>query len=362
MNQARCEWGVEWLACARTWLDEPLKKSDFDFILPESLIAQSPPKRRTDARLMVVHRDSGLIEDRQFADLPQCLGRDDLLVFNNTRVIPARLFGHKTTGGRVEVLFERILSDRQVLAQIRSSKAPRAGTELILTEREVPCRVMSREGRFFLLEFSSEDPAEVAESYGHMPLPPYIQRSDESEDRARYQTVYAKRKGAVAAPTAGLHFDEAMLSALEAMGVMSSEVTLHVGAGTFQPVQVDNILEHEMHQEWFEISQEAAASINAARDERRRIIAVGTTSVRTLESAVQEGRVVPQSGDTQIFIYPGYEFQMVDALLTNFHLPGSTLLMLVSALANIELIQAAYAQAIEKQYRFFSYGDAMLIV
>lgn len=339
-----------------------MKKSDFDFILPETLIAQSPPRRRTDSRLMVVYRETGLIEDRQFADLPHYLSRDDLLVFNNTRVIPARLFGKKETGGGVEVLFERVLSDRQVLAQVRSSKAPRADSELFLTEHDIPCRVVSREGRFFLLQFLKDDPAEIAESFGHMPLPPYIQRQDESEDRSRYQTVYAKHKGAVAAPTAGLHFDEAMLASLKSLGVGSCEVTLHVGAGTFQPVQVDNILDHEMHKEWFEITDATAASINGAREENKRIVAIGTTSVRTLESAAQNRRVSPQSGDTQIFIYPGYSFQVVDALLTNFHLPGSTLLMLVSALATTELMQAAYARAIEKEYRFFSYGDAMLIL
>ena len=339
-----------------------MKKSDFEFDLPERLIAQSPPTNRSDARLMVIDRQRQTIQHQHFLDLPALLTPDDLLVFNDTRVIPARLFGQKESGGRIEVLFERVLSSRRVLAQIRANRSPSLGTHLLLTDRRVRCEIVAREDRFFELEFLDEDPAEIAEEYGHMPLPPYIKRPDATEDRARYQTVYGKRPGAVAAPTAGLHFDHALLTQLEDQGIRSCHVTLHVGAGTFQPVQVESIADHQMHKEWFEVGEEAALAINKNKHDGGRLVAVGTTSVRTLESACVGGQLTAQSGDTQIFIYPGFQFQLIDAVVTNFHLPGSTLLMLVSALAGTELIQEAYQQAVAEEYRFFSYGDAMLII
>ena len=344
-----------------SWVGTAVKKSDFEFDLPEHLIAQSPPAMRTDARLMVIDRQRQTIQHQRFIDLPTLLTPDDLLVFNDTRVIPARLFGQKESGGKVEVLFERVLSSRRVLAQIRANRSPSLGAHLLLTESRARCQVVAREDRFFELEFLDKDPAVIAEEYGHMPLPPYIRRPDGAEDRARYQTVYGKRPGAVAAPTAGLHFDLALLRQLEECGVRSCHVTLHVGAGTFQPVQVESIADHQMHKEWFEISEDTARAVNENQDSGGRLVAVGTTSVRTLESACVRGQLAAQSGDTQIFIYPGFQFQLTDALVTNFHLPGSTLLMLVSALAGTDLIREAYQQAVAEEYRFFSYGDAMLI-
>ena len=339
-----------------------MKKSDFEYELPERLIAQSPPQHRKDARLMVVDRAAQTIEHKAFSDFLSYLSPSDLLVFNNTKVIPARFFGQKASGGQVEILLERMTSDVTALAQIRASKAPKPGAIITLANSNTPVRVLGRAGRFFTLEFPAPGISAIAATQGQIPLPPYIKRAPEGLDANRYQTVFAQSEGAVAAPTAGLHFDEPMLAAIDELGIDRAMLTLHVGAGTFQPVQVDDILQHEMHQEWFSVSSDTASRVQAQITKRRRVLAVGTTSVRALESAVVEGVVQPIQGETQIFIYPGYEFQVVNALLTNFHLPGSTLLMLISALAGKDLIQSAYQAAIDEEYRFFSYGDAMLIL
>jgi S-adenosylmethionine:tRNA ribosyltransferase-isomerase len=299
------------------------------------------------------------------AELPELLEPGDLLVFNDTRVIPARLHARKETGGRVEVLLERLLDQRHCVAQVRASKSPRAGGRLLL-EGDIALVVTGREDGFFHLELESAPAvgglAQVLERHGHMPLPPYIHREDATEDRERYQTVYARAPGAVAAPTAGLHFDPALLERLARRGVESTSVTLHVGAGTFQPVRVERIEDHRMHAEYLEVGQSACAAVAAARARGGRVIAVGTTAVRSLETAAAGGGLRPYAGDSRLFIYPGFEFQVVDGLLTNFHLPGSTLLMLVSALAGRERILSAYAHAVSAEYRFFSYGDAMLIL
>ncbi|MFO7603225.1 MAG: tRNA preQ1(34) S-adenosylmethionine ribosyltransferase-isomerase QueA [Gammaproteobacteria bacterium] len=337
-----------------------MRRSDFHFDLPEALIAQHPLAQRRASRLLLLARDSGQLRDGQFAELPTLLRPEDLLVFNNTRVIPARLFGHKASGGRVEVLVERVMDTQRVLAHVRASKSPKPGT-LLQIEGRYPAQVVGRDGDLFELVFTTHTAQQVMEEVGHMPLPPYIQREDEGADADRYQTVYAEHAGAVAAPTAGLHFDEAMLQQIEAMGVRSAWVTLHVGAGTFQPVRADNIRDHHMHKEWFEVSPETAQRVNATRAQGGRVIAIGTTSVRALESAARKGQVEACRRDTDIFIYPGYEFQVVDGLLTNFHLPESTLLMLVSAFAGYDAVMAAYRHAVAEQYRFFSYGDAMFI-
>ena len=339
-----------------------MKKSDFEYELPERLIAQSPPQHRKDARLMVVDRAAQTIEHKAFSDFLTYLSPSDLLVFNNTKVIPARFFGQKASGGQVEILLERMTSDVTALAQIRASKAPKPGAIITLANSNTPVPVLGRAGRFFTLEFPAPGISAIAATQGQIPLPPYIKRAPEGLDANRYQTVFAQSEGAVAAPTAGLHFDEPMLAAIDELGIDRAMLTLHVGAGTFQPVQVDDILQHEMHQEWFSVSSDTASRVQAQITKRRRVLAVGTTSVRALESAVVEGVVQPIQGETQIFIYPGYEFQVVNALLTNFHLPGSTLLMLISALAGKDLIQSAYQAAIDEEYRFFSYGDAMLIL
>lgn len=336
-----------------------MRTSDFDFHLPEELIAQYPLPERSASRLL--HVAAGQCNDRQFVDLPELLSPDDLLVFNNTEVIPARLHGHKASGGKVEVLVERVLDEHHVLAHVRASKSPRAGAELIL-EGEISARMLDRQGELFHLQFQGEVPVlELLARYGHMPLPPYIERADEADDQQRYQTVYAKHPGAVAAPTAGLHFDEALLARLAAMGVQSTYVTLHVGAGTFQPVRVEKIEDHRMHAEAIEVNAEAVAAIRQTKARGGRVIAVGTTSVRSLESAAMQGELSEFHGDSRIFIYPGYEFKVVDAMITNFHLPQSTLMMLVSAFAGRDNIMAAYQHAIQQRYRFFSYGDAMLL-
>jgi S-adenosylmethionine:tRNA ribosyltransferase-isomerase len=297
----------------------------------------------------------------KFADLPALLRAGDLLVFNDTRVIPARLLGHKDSGGRIELLIERLLDAHRVLAQVRSSKPPRPGQKLFL-DGGATAVVQGREGEFQALAFDTETPVtELLDRIGHVPLPPYIARVDEDADRERYQTVYARHRGAVAAPTAGLHFDKAMLDRLKEMGVDSAFVTLHVGAGTFQPLRVDDIREHRMHAEYLRVPPEAGDKINAAKKEGRRVVAVGTTVVRALETAAQDGRVNAFEGETDIFIYPGYRFRIVDALLTNFHLPGSTLLMLVCAFGGTENVLNAYRHAVESSYRFYSYGDAMFV-
>lgn len=338
-----------------------MRRQDFQFELPEELIAQFPARQRAASRLLCVNRSGGVVQDRMFRDLPGLIHEGDLLVFNNTRVIPARLFAHKETGGKVEILIERLVDNHNALAHVRASKSPKTDGKLLL-EDETVVRVKGREGELFRLEFASEDSLlQLLDRLGHMPLPPYIQRPDRPEDRERYQTVYSRVPGAVAAPTAGLHFDDEMLQLLADKGIQQDFVTLHVGAGTFQPVRVDNIRDHHMHSEWLEVSAGLCDRIRDTRKAGRRIIAVGTTSVRALETAARTGELKPFSGDTDIFIYPGYSFNIVDAMITNFHLPESTLLMLVCAFAGYEHTMAAYHHAVEQQYRFFSYGDAMFI-
>ncbi|WP_100640290.1 tRNA preQ1(34) S-adenosylmethionine ribosyltransferase-isomerase QueA [Marinobacter salexigens] len=335
--------------------------SDFHFDLPDELIARYPLRERSASRLLCLDGITGDTTHRSFTDLPDLLQPGDLLVFNNTRVIPARLFGKKETGGQVEVLVERVTGERSLVAHVRASKALKEGQKVILEDGSA-LRMTGRSDALFFLESESPEPVlDTLERIGHMPLPPYVDRPDEAEDRERYQTVYAKEVGAVAAPTAGLHFDEAVLDVLKTRGVESTFVTLHVGAGTFQPVRVDNIDEHVMHSEIVHVSQEAVDAVNRARKRGGRVVAVGTTSVRSLESASRSGRLQPFQGETDIFIYPGYRFQTVDALVTNFHLPESTLIMLVSAFAGYTHVMQAYQEAISETYRFFSYGDAMFI-
>lgn len=337
-------------------------KSDFFYPLPAELIAQEPLAERAASRLLSLDGMTGHVEDRRFADLPALLRRGDLLVFNDTRVIPARLFGEKDTGGRIELLVERVLDGRRALAQCRASKPPKPGQSLLL-DHAVPARVVGRKGEFYEIEFGGQEPLlQILERIGHIPLPPYIARPDADADRERYQTVFAQAPGAVAAPTAGLHFDNSTLARLEQMGIERTFVTLHVGAGTFQPLRVDDIAQHRMHREWLEIGPDTAARVNAARQAGRRVIAVGTTVVRALETAASDEGVQPFRGETDIFITPGYRFRAVDALITNFHLPESTLLMLVCAFGGMENVLAAYRHAVEQRYRFFSYGDAMLVL
>lgn len=336
-----------------------MRTEEFDFALPERLIAQHPPERRGASRLLYAH--DGVLEDCRFADLLNLVRPGDVLVLNDTRVIKARLFGSKESGGKVEVLVERVLGEHEVLAQVRASKSPKAGSRMLLADTLV-VEVLGREGEFFRLRFADEEPVlELLERYGSLPLPPYIAHAADAGDEQRYQTVFARAAGAVAAPTAGLHFDEAMLQALRDKGVRIAHVTLHVGAGTFQPVRTEHIREHVMHSERYEIPQQTVEAIAAAQAAGGRVIAVGTTSLRALESAAAEGELKAGSGETRIFITPGYHFHVVGALLTNFHLPRSTLLMLVCAFGGMERMLAAYRHAVEKEYRFFSYGDAMFI-
>ncbi len=338
-----------------------MKRTDFQFELPEALIAQFPSAQRNASRLLALNGDDGLLNDLQFVDLPSLLRPDDLLVFNNTRVIPARLLGQKDSGGKIEVLVERIVDDHRVLAHVRSSKSPAVGRHLLL-EDVLDVEVLGRQDALFELYFHVDTTVtEALESYGRLPLPPYIERDVAKEDLERYQTVYAKHTGAVAAPTAGLHFDQAMLDTIKDLGIETAQVTLHVGAGTFQPVRVEDIKTHIMHSERIEVSAEVCEQVKATRARGGRVIAVGTTSVRALESASHSGIIAPFSGETDIFIYPGYQFKSVDAMITNFHLSESTLLMLVSAFAGRDNVIAAYHHAIDQQYRFFSYGDAMFI-
>ena len=338
-----------------------MKRSDFHFDLPAELIAQRPLPRRSDSRLLALARAGGAIADRAFRDLPALLRPGDLLVFNDTRVIPARLFGRKETGGRVELLLERLLSDRECLAQLRVSKPLRPGGAILLEDGSR--LVMSgREGAFVRLALEDGRLSDKLGKLGHVPLPPYITRADSAEDFERYQTVYANAPGAVAAPTAGLHFDAELLAAIDARGVERARVTLHVGAGTFQPVRVDDIERHEMHAEYLEVAAETCAAVHRTRERGGRVVAVGTTSVRALETAAAGGELQPFRGDSRIFIHPGYRFRVIDALVTNFHLPESTLLMLVCALAGMPETLAAYRHAVAMRYRFFSYGDAMLVL
>jgi len=344
----------------------PMNVSDFSFELPDELIARYPQQQRTASRLLCLNGNTGAIADAQFTDLITHLNAGDLLVFNDTRVIPARLLGEKASGGKVEVLVERILDEHRVLAHVRASKAPKPGTRLKL-ENAVDVEMIARHDALFELEFlHQESVLSLLEAHGHMPLPPYIDRPDEESDKERYQTVYNRKPGAVAAPTAGLHFDQDLLNQIQAKGVEFAYVTLHVGAGTFQPVRVDNIEDHKMHSEYAEVPQATVDAIQAAKARGGRVIAVGTTSVRSLESAAQAAKqagteLQPYTAETDIFIYPGYEFLVIDAMVTNFHLPESTLIMLVSAFAGKSHVFAAYDHAVQQKYRFFSYGDAMFI-
>lgn len=337
-----------------------MKRTDFNYQLPPELIAQRPLAQRSASRLLCFDRPTGGLNDRKFNDLPALLNPGDLLVFNNTEVIPARLFGVKVSGGRIEILVERLLNKQECLAQVRASKSPKPGGKLVL-ENGCELLVLGRQEGFFHLRAIDADLMDLLKGLGHMPLPPYITREDNEADRCRYQTVFAETPGAVAAPTAGLHFDRVLLDQLKDAGIQSTTVTLHVGAGTFQPVRVDDIEEHLMHAEWLEVSQSACDAITAAKTRGGRVVAVGTTAVRSLETAAQSGSLLPFSGDSRIFIYPPYQFRVVDAMITNFHLPESTLLMLVSAFAGHEQTLAAYRHAVEQGYRFFSYGDAMLL-
>ena len=334
---------------------------DFDFELPAELIAQAPAAERTASRLLHLDGRSGALADGRFSAFAAQVAPGDVLVFNDTRVIKARLLGAKDSGGRIEVLVERVLGTDRVLAQVRASKSPRAGGTLLLGDGAVAV-VLGRQGEFFELSF--EDCADVyalLDRHGSVPLPPYITHAADGTDESRYQTVYARAPGAVAAPTAGLHFDAAMLEALKQQGATLAHVTLHVGAGTFQPVRVSDLREHQMHSEWYEVPQATVDAIHAARARGSRVMTVGTTSLRALESAAAGEELQAGTGDTRLFITPGYNFRVVDRLLTNFHLPKSTLLMLVSAFAGMDNVRRAYQHAIAQRYRFFSYGDAMMI-
>jgi S-adenosylmethionine:tRNA ribosyltransferase-isomerase len=341
-----------------------MRTQDFDFYLPEKLIAQHPTPNRTASHLLVLDGHSGELADRQFANLPQLLQPGDCLVFNDTRVIKARMFGQKATGGAVEVLVERITSPQEAWAHIRASRAPAPGSRIQLGSQGsyFEAEVLGRDDDLFHLRFLTQQTVlEILEQIGHLPLPPYITHHADADDEARYQTVYAKHAGAVAAPTAGLHFDGQMLTALQTMGIDIAYITLHVGAGTFQPVRVENIADHKMHSEWYTVPQTTVDCIEQTKRAGKSVIAVGTTSLRALESAARSGKLMATSAETDIFITPGYQFRVIDKLITNFHLPKSTLLMLVSAFAGMENIRHAYQHAVQQQYRFFSYGDAMLI-
>lgn len=345
-----------------------MRRQDFFYELPDHLIARAPAVERRGSRLLQLDGLNGQLNHRQFPDLLDLVEPGDLMVFNDTRVIPARLFGQKASGGQVEILVERVLDERRVLAHTRASKAPKVGGQVILQDGTCIELVARHDALFEWVFLGSEPVLAVLERIGHMPLPPYIDREDVAADRERYQTVYGEKQGAVAAPTAGLHFDELMLEQLRDKGVQIAFVTLHVGAGTFQNMRVDNITEHQMHSEIMDVSAEVCELVRATKAAGKQVIAVGTTSVRSLESAAQgfadpaqKGLIHPYQGETSIFIYPGYEFQVVDALITNFHLPESTLIMLVSAFAGYDFTMAAYRAAVTQEYRFFSYGDAMFI-
>ena len=345
-----------------------MRRQDFFYELPDSLIARAPAAERRGSRLLQLDGITGQLTHGHFPDLLSLVEPGDLMVFNNTRVIPARLFGQKESGGQVEILVERVLDNHRVLSHTRASKAPKVGAQVILQDG-TRIQLVVRHDALFEWEFLGDDPVLVVlDRIGHMPLPPYIDRDDVAADRERYQTVYSEKQGAVAAPTAGLHFDELMLEQLREKGVNIAFVTLHVGAGTFQNMRVDNITEHQMHSEIMDVSEEVCELVRSTKAAGKRVIAVGTTSVRSLESAAQgyadaaqKGAIHPYQGETSIFIYPGYQFQVVDALVTNFHLPESTLIMLVSAFAGYQFTMAAYEEAVARQYRFFSYGDAMFI-
>ena len=344
-----------------------MRRQDFSYDLPDELIAAEPCAERTASRLLCMASPSGELEHKHFSDVLDQVNAGDLMVFNNTKVIPARLFGTKATGGKLEILVERVLDRACILAHIRASKSPKVGAQITL-ENGVVVTMIARHDALFELDFGKHTVLDVLDAVGHMPLPPYIEREDTLDDKTRYQTVYGEVAGAVAAPTAGLHFDQALLTALKDKGVNIAYVTLHVGAGTFQPVRVDDIHEHTMHSEWMTIDQSVCDAVNQTRAAGGRVIAVGTTSVRSLESAAQRSehfeqdqQLMPYQGDTDIFIYPGFTFRIVDSLITNFHLSESTLLMLVSAFAGYRHIMQAYRVAVAERYRFFSYGDAMLL-
>jgi S-adenosylmethionine:tRNA ribosyltransferase-isomerase len=337
-----------------------MNKADFHFDLPKTLIAQHPTKQRSQSRLLALDKKTGEVKDLCFLDVFNFLNKGDLLVFNNTKVIPARLFGKKVTGGKVEVFIERLLNDTSAIVMFKSSKAIKLGTSIYFNQQSITAT--AKKGMFYLIESNTEvSLSELMDEHGHMPLPPYIQRQDEIEDKSRYQTVYAQEKGAVAAPTAGLHFDTDLMQKIKDKGVSMAYVTLHVGAGTFQPVKTDNIKNHIMHKEWLQVSNDVVKKVKQTKASGNKVIAVGTTAVRCLETASQSGEIKPYKGDTNIFIYPGYQFKVVDSLLTNFHLPESTLIMLVSAKCGRDNVLNAYKHAVNNEYRFFSYGDAMFI-
>jgi S-adenosylmethionine:tRNA ribosyltransferase-isomerase len=340
----------------------PYTLKDFSYPLPVELIAHYPPPQRTDSRMLCLDKSSGEITHKKFKDILNFISPGDLLVLNNTQVIPARLFAKKTTGGKVEILVERILDKKRVLAHLKSSKSLKIGTKLIL-ENGISLEILARDENLFELYFLVEPPSilELLNNIGHIPLPPYLQRPDELFDWERYQTVFASSPGAVAAPTAGLHFDEALLNALKSKGVNIAFITLHVGAGTFQPMRVEKFADHLMHREYVTVTGAICEQIKKTKQDNKRVIAVGTTVVRALETAALNGEIEAFAGDTRLFIYPGFHFRCIDALMTNFHLPESTLLMLVSAFAGFKQVMAAYQAAITFKYRFFSYGDAMWI-
>lgn len=337
-----------------------MQRCDFHYDLPPGLIAQFPARNRTDSRLLHLPAPPEVAHDRRFADLPELLRPNDLLVFNDTRVMRARLYGRKETGGRVELLIERVLEPGRGLAHIKASKPPRSGCRIRL-EGGAEIRVQGREDELFIVETPGDDLPSLMATSGHIPLPPYITRQDGTLDEERYQTVYSRCEGAVAAPTAGLHFDSKMLQRLDEIGIERAHITLHVGAGTFRPVRADRLEDHVMHSEQAEVSVSVCEQVRAARARGGRVVAVGTTSVRSLESASGSGEIMPFQGDTRLFITPGYRFRSVDALITNFHLPESTLLMLVAAFSGHARIMQAYRHAVEQGYRFFSYGDAMFL-
>ena len=335
-----------------------MQRTDFSFQLPEELIAKYPLEDRSKSRLLHLNGNSGDIVHAQFEDILGLIHPGDLIVFNDTRVVPARMYAVKDSGGKAEILVERIISDTDALVHINASNKTKAGTKLSVAGNEF--EVLGRQDQFYHIRTTASI-KEVMEAHGEMPLPPYIDRDQDDSDKERYQTVYAKQDGAVAAPTAGLHFTDELIAELRNKGVNTAFVTLHVGAGTFQPVRVDDIKTHQMHSEWYEISQETIDAINATKQSGNRVIAVGTTSMRTLESVALLDKFEACTGDTDIFIYPGFEIKVVDCLITNFHLPESTLMMLVSAFSGQDNIMTAYQEAIEQRYRFFSYGDAMFL-
>jgi len=337
-----------------------MKKSDFNYLLPDALIAQKPLAERDASRLLCMDKNSGQITDRQFTDFIDLITDQDLLVFNDTKVIPARLYGKKQSGGKIEILIERLLDNHHALAHIKASKSPKAGA-MIELEQGYSCTVQGRDDDLFIVEFASMTIMELLDLIGHIPLPPYITRADDVSDLTRYQTVFAKEAGAVAAPTAGLHFNEALMANIKALNIQTAFVTLHVGSGTFQPVRAENLVDHVMHKEYFAVPQATVDAVQRTREQGGRVIAIGTTAVRALESASTSGQLSAGFGDTALFITPGYAFKSVDALLTNFHLPESTLLMLISAFAGYDEIRNAYQHAIKESYRFFSYGDAMFL-